>query len=158
MSYHGSEMARIPRIYLDACALIRLFDRQSQARIRAESHAAEEFFTLFFQGTVRWVSSEVLEAEILNNPYSDKRPEVLELLALSTERIIVTDEGFQRADALEMLGHGAFDALHLACAEEAQVDGLLTTDDRFIRRVQRGLGNSAIRVENPVNWRRGFAP
>ena len=107
---------------------------------------------------MRWVSSEVLEAEILNNPYSDKRPEVLELLALSTERIIVTDEGFQRADALEMLGHGAFDALHLACAEEAQVDGLLTTDDRFIRRVQRGLGNSAIRVENPVNWRRGFAP
>jgi hypothetical protein len=48
--------------------------------------------------------------------------------------------------------------LHLACAEQAQVDGLLTTDDRFIRRVHRGLGDSAIRVENPVNWRRGFTP
>jgi hypothetical protein len=61
-------MARILRIYLDACALIRLFDKGSQARIRAESQAVEEFFTFVFQGTVRWVVSEVLEAEILNNP------------------------------------------------------------------------------------------
>ena len=151
-------MARIQRIYLDACALIRLFDKGSQARIRAESQAVEEFFTLVFQGTVRWVVSEVLEAEILNNPYSDKRPEVLELLASSAERIILIDEAFQRAEVLEKLGYGAFDALHLACAEQARVDGLLTTDDRFIRRVQRGLGKSAIAVENPINWRRRFTP
>jgi predicted nucleic acid-binding protein len=102
--------------------------------------------------------SEVLEAEILNNPNSDTRVEVLELLAASTERIILTNAAFQRAEDLEKLGYGAFDALHLACAEQAQVDGLLTTDDRFIRRVQRGLGNSAIKVENPVNWIRGFTP
>ena len=151
-------MPRIPRIYLDACSLIRLFDEGSQARVRAESHAVEEFFTGVFQGTVRWVISEVLEAETLNNPYSDTRPEVLELLTFSTERIILTEEAFQRADDLEKLGHGAFDALHLACAEQAQVDALLTTDDRFIRRVQRGVGNSAIAVENPVNWMRGFMP
>ena len=151
-------MARIQRIYLDACALIRLFDKGSQARIRAESQAVEEFFTLVFQGTVRWVVSEVLEAEILNNPYSDKRPEVLELLASSAERIILIDEAFQRAEVLEKLGYGAFDALHLACAQQARVDGVLTTDDRFIRRVQRGLGKSAIAVENPINWRRRFSP
>jgi predicted nucleic acid-binding protein len=144
-------MTPMPRIYLDACALIRLFDNGSQARVRAESHAVEEFFTLVFQGTVKWVVSEVLEAEILNNPYSDERPEVLELLASSAERIILTDEAFQRADALEKLGHGAFDAMHLASAEQAHVDGLLTTDDRFIRRVRRGLGNSATTIENPVN-------
>ena len=94
-------MSRIPRVYLDACALIRLFDEESQARVRAESHAVEEFFTRVFQGTVRWVVSEVLEAEVLNNPYSDKRPEVLELLALSTERIILTDDAFERAAFLE---------------------------------------------------------
>jgi len=86
-------MARIPRIYLDACALLRLFDEGSQARIRSELQAVEEFFTLVFQGTVRWVVSEVLEAEILNNPYSDMRPEALELLASSAERIVLTDGG-----------------------------------------------------------------
>jgi len=118
----------------------------------------EEFFALVFHGTVRWVSSEVLEAEILDNPYSEGRSEVLELLSSSTERIILTDDAIQRAEFLETLGYDAFDALHLACAEQAQVDGLLTTDDRFIRRVQRGLGNSTIAIENPVNWRRGFRP
>jgi predicted nucleic acid-binding protein len=149
---------RIPRIYLDACALIRLFDDTSQARVRAESNAVEEFFTRVFQGTVRWMVSEVLEAEILNNRYSDTRPEMLELLASSTERIILTDAASQRAEDIEKLGYGAFDALHLACAEQAQVDGLLTTDDRFIRLVKRGLGNSAIKVENPVNWSGRFTP
>lgn len=137
-------MPRIPRIYLDACALIRLFDDTCQARVRAESHAVEEFFTRVFQGTVGWMVSEVLEAEVLSNPYSDSRPEVLGLLAASTERIILADAAFQRAEVLEKLGYGAFDALHPACAEQAQVDALLTTDDRFIRRVKRGLGNSAI--------------
>jgi predicted nucleic acid-binding protein len=147
---------RIPRVYLDACALIRLFDDRSQARVRAESDAVEEFFARVFQGTAIWVVSEALEAEILNNPYSDRRPEVLELLASSTERITLTDAAFQRAEDLERLGYGAFDALHLASAEQAQVDVLLTTDDHFIRRVQRRVGNSALQVENPVNWSRGL--
>jgi len=151
-------MPRIPRLYLDSCALIRLFDEGSQARVRAESQAVEEFFAFVFRGTAKWVVSEVLEAEILDNPYSNRRPEVLGLLASSSERIILTDGTFQRADALENLGYGAFDALHLACAEQAQVDGLITTDGRFIRRVQRGLGNSTITVENPVDWRRKFKP
>ena len=151
-------MQKIPRVYLDACALIRLFDDKSEARVRAESRAVEEFFTRVFQGHVRWVVSEVLEAEILNNPYSDTRPGVIELFASSTERIILTDAAFQRAENLEKLGFGGFDALHLACAEQARVDCLLTTDDRLLRRVQRGLGNSAIKVENPVNWSGGLTP
>jgi hypothetical protein len=47
---------------------------------------------------------------------------------------------------------GAFDALHLACAEQAMVDVLLTTDDRFTHQAGRLLGNPTIRVLNPVNW------
>jgi predicted nucleic acid-binding protein len=53
---------------------------------------------------------------------------------------------------LEALGYGAFDALHLACAEQATVDVLLTTDDHFIKQVARRLGKPTIRVLNPVNW------
>jgi hypothetical protein len=53
---------------------------------------------------------------------------------------------------LATAGYGAFDALHLAHAEETQVDALLTTDDRFVRQTIRGLGNPMIRVVNPVEW------
>jgi predicted nucleic acid-binding protein len=151
-------MPRVPSIYLDTCALIRLFDEGSQARVRAESHAVQEFLIHASQRTVGWVVSEVLEAGIMDRRHTDRHPELLELFKSSAEWIIMTDEAFRRADFLEKLGYGAFDALHLACAEQALVDGLLTTDDRLIRRVQRGLGKSTIRVENPVDWNRRLTP
>ena len=46
----------------------------------------------------------------------------------------------------------AFDALHIACAERAAVDVLLTTDDRLRRRAQREASKLAVRVENPAKW------
>ena len=152
------EMVRIARLYLDTCALVRLFDQRNQVRVRAEAHAIEDFFSFVFQGSVRWVISEVLEAEIAGNPDEGMRSEALQLLAATKERVVLSEDAFQRAGDLENLGYGAFDALHLACAEQAQVDGLLTADDRFIRLVRRGLGNPGIRVENPLDWRRGFTP
>jgi predicted nucleic acid-binding protein len=151
-------MAAIARIYLDACALMRLFDYGGQARVRAESRATEEFLALALRGVVGWVVSEVLEAEIGSNPDADTRFEALRLLTLASERVVPSDSAFRRAIALERLGYGAFDALHLACAEEAGVDYLLTTDDRFIRRIRRGLGRPVIQVENPVKWIQGLKP
>jgi len=41
-------------------------------------------------------------------------------------------------------------ALHLACAEQRQVDVFLTTDDRLLRRAQRL--SISITVENPLIW------
>lgn len=56
-----------------------------------------------------------------------------------------------RAMVLAGLGYGPFDALHVAIAESAGVDALLTTDDRMLKRTGRKLGNPRIRVENPVS-------
>jgi hypothetical protein len=44
------------------------------------------------------------------------------------------------------------DALHIAAAESARMDVLLSTDDRLIKRAARGLGNPRIPVQNPVSW------
>ena len=121
------------RIYLDACALNRLFDDRRQTRVRTELDAVENCLALFLEKRVDWLTSEVLEAEILNNPNPESRLEALKLISLSTAHVIATDAAFRRAELLEKLGYGAYDALHLACAEEAKADCLLTTDDRFIR-------------------------
>jgi hypothetical protein len=45
------------------------------------------------------------------------------------------------------------DAFHLAYAELAAVDVLLTTDDRFLRRALRVIGDTTVRVANPVDWK-----
>jgi len=43
-----------------------------------------------------------------------------------------------------------FDSVHLACAEYAHVDVLLTTDKSFLYKAQQ-ISNLHTKVENPVN-------
>ena len=45
-----------------------------------------------------------------------------------------------------------YDSFHIACAEAAQVDVLLTTDDRLLRRTRRCQDRIQIIVDNPVTW------
>ena len=54
--------------------------------------------------------------------------------------------------ALEALGFGAFDALHIACAESAGADVFLTTDDSLRRRASREASKMGIPIENPAKW------
>jgi predicted nucleic acid-binding protein len=145
-------------MYLDSCALNRIFDMPSQARLRLEAEAIEHFFQLLALGQVEWVTSDVLEDEISDNPDAAARTKALELLSLCDRRISVDESVIQRGAALELLGYGGFDALHLASAENANADVLLTTDDRFLRKSPRGLGNPRVKIVNPGNWRKGTGP
>jgi predicted nucleic acid-binding protein len=140
------------RIYLDACALNRLSDDQSQSRIRAEAEAVEQIFGLILLGRVEWVASRVLEVELLQNPDLGKRADALELLSHAASVSLPSERVLDRGRLLARAGYGAFDALHLAQGEELRADVLLTTDDRFIRQAARGLGAPTVRVANPLDW------
>jgi predicted nucleic acid-binding protein len=106
------------------------------------------------EGEAEWKASVVLDAEIRRNPDGAGRNDALKLLSLAGEFVRPHRVSLERAGALEAIGYGAFDALHLACAEQAAVDALLTTDDRFIGRAGRRLGKPTVPVLNPVNWLR----
>jgi predicted nucleic acid-binding protein len=140
------------KIYLDVCALHRLLDDQKQPRIRREAEAVEEIFRLIQAKSVQWIAGAVLEAEIARNPDPQKKEDARALLRFADQQPKVSTPILTRAIFLERTGYGAFDALHLAMAEGAGASVLLTTDDRFIRQVKRGLGNPAIPVMNPLNW------
>jgi len=142
----------VAKIYLDACALNRLTDDQNQSRIQTEAEAVERALHLVWNGEAEWTASVVLEAEVRRNPNGAARNDALRLISLAGELLRPHRVSIERARALEVLGYGVFDALHLACAEQAAVDVLLTTDDRFIKQVGRRLGKPTIRVLNPVNW------
>jgi predicted nucleic acid-binding protein len=109
-------------------------------------------------GEVQWISSEALIDEINRNPNLERRLENAALLNLANETIQVDQMAASRAMNLEAAGYGAFDALHLACAEVAQVDVLLTTDDGFVRKASRRDGNPRVPVRNPVSWSKGNLP
>ncbi|HEU0142733.1 MAG TPA: PIN domain-containing protein [Bryobacteraceae bacterium] len=140
------------KVYLDACCLNRLTDDQTQLRIRQEAEAVERIFKRMRHGTVQWISSEALLDEIDKNPDVERRLENAALLALASENVEIDDSIASRAVDLQMAGYGAYDAVHLACAEAAQVDVLLTTDDGFIRRASRQDGKPLVAVRNPLFW------
>jgi predicted nucleic acid-binding protein len=104
---------------------------------------------------VQWISSEALTDEINRNPHLERRLGNAALLRLANQTIEVDQKTAGRAKDLEAVGYGALDALHLACAEAAQVDVLLTTDDGFVRKASRIDGSPRVPVRNPVSWSKG---
>lgn len=66
----------------------------------------------------------------------------------------MTAATFQRAAALQRLGFKPADALHVAAAEEAGADVLLSCADRLCRRAKRHRQKRRVQVANPVDWLR----
>jgi predicted nucleic acid-binding protein len=73
-------------------------------------------------------------------------------LSAVTSRVAIGVRERQRGRALESLGFRAFDALHIACAESAGAEVLLTTDDRLRKQAARQREKLALPVENPAKW------
>ncbi|MCX7795427.1 MAG: PIN domain-containing protein [bacterium] len=138
------------RIYLDVCCLNRPFDDQTQDRIRLE---AESIIIILSNVEVdNWtlVSSEVVDFEISRILDEEKKQKVRILSSMAKEHIVVTDEIEKRAIELEKLGFSPYDALHIACAEKAKVDVLLTTDDKLLRKALNA--RLLVEVRSPIEW------
>lgn len=139
-------------VYLDLCCLNRPFDDQHQARVRLEAEAVLGLIELARRGELNWIGSDILDLESSRNPDVDRRLRVEALLACSTSKVASAERERQRGRELQAMGFTAFDALHLACAESAGAEVLLTTDDRLRSRAEREKARLAVEVENPAKW------
>jgi len=126
------------QIYLDVCCLNRPFDDQRQDRIRLEAEAILLILRHCEVGEWQWISSAVVEEEVNNTPNTERRLRVRNMLRGAYETIALTDTEVERAQRIKAIGFRTYDALHLACAEQAGVDVFLTTDDRIIRLLPTG--------------------
>jgi len=98
------------------------------------------------------VISEAVDVEIERTPDPERRRRVRFLAAHAHHAVIVGDAEIQRALHLESWGFAAYDALHIACAERANADVLLTTDDRLLRKCMAMAERLRVRVRNPLTW------
>ncbi|GHU49627.1 hypothetical protein FACS1894200_08480 [Spirochaetia bacterium] len=139
------------RIYLDNCCLNRPFDNQSQDKIKLESEAVLSIIQRC-QILADWYffSSDILEDEIEGNADPVKKLELLNLYEASSVHIEINDSIVARAKYFELFNIKKYDALHLASAEYADADVLLTTDKNFINHAK--LIQINVKVINPVNW------
>jgi predicted nucleic acid-binding protein len=140
------------KIYLNVSCLNRPFDDQEQARIRLEAAAVGMILEKVDEGTWIHVSSEMAQIEIAANP-DEHRRERAQLLLPETDRIVMlTSAIFTRGATLEKLGFKPADALHVAAAEAAAADVLLSCDDRFCRTGLRRRKNLRVLIRNPLDW------
>lgn len=140
------------KVYLDTCCLSRLFNDQTQVRIRQETNAVKTILTRFFTQHWYWISSTVVVNEIGKTPNEILRAEMETLLGMANLNVEGGAKETIRATQLEVLGFKWLDALHIACAESGNADVLLTTDDRMLRRAKRLNLRLRVRVENPYTW------
>jgi predicted nucleic acid-binding protein len=140
------------RIYFDVCCLNRLFDDQSQERIRLESEAVQLILEACERGTHEWLSSTAIEEEASLNPDIDQRMKVEAMLKLADERLRVDDSVVEMARSCWPQGIRRFDALHVALAEAGGCDVLFTVDDDLVRKAGRLTPPLRVRVENPARW------
>ena len=145
-------MTRPKKIYLDVCCYNRPFDDWSQSRIRLEAEAILTIINFCQIGKWMLVSSTVIESEIAQTPNLIKRQQLEESLTLASSKVSVTPEMLNRARDLTKLSFKPFDSLHLACAEFAKVDILLTTDDRLLKKAVNHQNIVKVQVDNPVKW------
>ena len=140
------------RVYFDVCCLNRPFNDQTQDRIRLEAFAVLSVLRRIEMGEWLGITSEAAETEIANDTNVERRTKVQKYARLAKVFVIVGEDETQRSLELQAFGFGAYDALHVACAERAESDVLLTVDDRFLRIAVR-IGNALhVKVANPVNW------
>lgn len=140
------------RVYLDVCCLNRPLDDQSQDRIRLETEAILLIYRRCRMENWSLISREAIEAEISKTPDSQRIKKVELALSIAKLRIPLSDEVRQRSIELVKLGFKAFDAIHIASAEAGQVDVMLTTDDRLLRKILQCRNQIRTLVKNPVNW------
>ena len=123
-----------------------------QDRVRMEAEAVKAILSRIERGVWIGVKSSVVDFEIRQMPDPDRMLEVGLMVGKMRESIMPIAVDRKRALILEGLGFHAFDAAHLSCAERAEVDVFLTTDDALLRRASRLRDKLRIEVANPLAW------
>jgi predicted nucleic acid-binding protein len=93
-----------------------------------------------------------VEEEVDNTPSHELRSRVKSMLSGAHSTVALTAAAVTRAKELQAMGFRTYDALHLACAEQALVNVFLTTDDRVLRIATRYTAQLQVRVANPLAW------
>lgn len=140
------------RLFLDTCSLNRPWDDQTQVRIHLEAESVLHIVDRARSGAEELVTSDYLLEEIASSPDPMRREDVVNLLTHARFHVARRLSIEERAKALAAWNLVAHDALHLAAAEAAGCDYLLTADDKFIRRTARAGDVIRVKVLNPCDY------
>ena len=105
------------RVYLDNCCYNRPFDEQTQLKVLLETEAKLRVQSLMRNGDVEYVWSGVLDYEIRQSPFRNRKRLIRPWKAGATLYVRMDAEIISRGSEIMLLGVKKKDAVHLACAE-----------------------------------------
>jgi len=124
-------------VYLDCCALQRIFDDHSQPRIAVESEAVLRILKEAESGSVELITSEVLSLEVSDIPEGERKSSCQRIIRKSHQYVELTPKVVELAKQYESAGLKAMDSVHLACAVVARTEFFCTCDDRLLDRAAK---------------------
>jgi hypothetical protein len=141
-------------LYLDLNCFNRPFDDQNQARIAQETAAVFAILQRVTHGVDHLGWSDMLMFENARHPLVDRRVEIARWAQRAVMHLTVTPTIAARAHTLVTTGLRALDAAHLACAEAATCDRVLTCDDQMLHTAR--CVSVKVPVYNPVTYREEY--
>ncbi len=140
------------KVYFDVCCLNRPFDDQSQDKIHLEAEAVLTILKHIDTGAWSSVSSDTVVYEINNTTDEERKDRLLSINDRAKTHITVDEGIFNRTTVIKEMGFTTYDAMHIACAETAQVDIFLSTDKGLVNRASRNESDLLVKIENPLIW------
>jgi len=139
------------KLYLDNCCYSRPFDDQSQERIYLESEAILSILKLGEKQQFEILGSSILQLEMNRLRDEDKKQKIQNLYQVVHKEIPYTPDVKKRSEEIMKLSKiRSFDSLHVAIAESASVDVVLTTDDK-LEKMASHL-DLKVKVQNPLKF------
>jgi predicted nucleic acid-binding protein len=146
--YIAPEMNMIKcRIYLDNCCFNRPYDDQFLLTVRLETEAKLYIQQAILKKTFELVWSYILDYENAANPYQNRRQSIAKWKSIAMFDIDASDTIVNRGKEIMQKGVKKKDALHVACAIEAQCNYFLTTDKKLLH-----AKIDEINIINPIDF------
>jgi len=120
------------KVYFDICCLNRPFDDQSQDKIYLEAEAIITILKHIDTGEWSSVSSDTVVYEINNTKNEERKDRLLAINDRAQTYVSINDEILKRTVEIKEMKFTTYDAMHIACAEIAEVDIFLSTDKGLI--------------------------
>ena len=135
------------RLYLDNCSFNRPYDDQSLLKNYLESEAKIYIQERILLKTFELAWSYVMDYEISCNPFSDRKNQIWKWKNIAIIDIDDSPKIVERANEIMKLGIKTKDALHLACAIEAECEYFITTDKKVLNKHLKD-----IEIINPIDF------
>jgi predicted nucleic acid-binding protein len=136
-------------IYLDICCFNRPFDDQSDLLVRLQTEAKLYVQEMIRGGSLSLIWYSVMELENAVNPDMNRKLAVGEWKKIGFVDVPVSRRVEGIAGTLARIGVKPMDALHAACAMEAEAEYFLTTDKALLRKMAK---YDHLRVVDPVDF------